>query len=384
MSICFDSLTVADTDYATYKFKYESKADLSQAGGSWAVKTSEPAIYVTTSVDDGLELTGSALDFNNVSSSKKFKEAYFAVNDTNTSIAVLYKDRDDNRIKLGGTANENATNELLRIRYKDTKDTNAVIMFGTSLPTTNGTHILGNSGGQLNLSIDTLGDSTNELNDGNSDLVMSWGLTTYDFNRLGVTASSEEAAEFYWLTNKAGLSNKSIGNKDEDHRELYGIIIRDPKSQSSSDQVVIEVPGDQVQANVVVKGSASTVSGASGTIISQVATAPKVVTANEVTSTAGKNLILVGGPCVNELTAKFLGLTFPSCGAASGLSPGEAIIKLVDNGDKVAMIIAGWERDDTRRAAAALENYKAYTGKLKGTEVKVTGTGLTVTDVQPA
>ena len=382
LSICFDSLTVADDDYATYTFEYESSADFSQVGGSWAVKTSTGAIHITTSVDDGLELIGTALDHNNVSTNKKFKEAWITVNDTNTSLAVLYKDKDDNRVKLGGTVNENSTNELLRIRYKDTKDTNVVLMFGTSLPTTNGTHILGNAAGLLNLSIDTLGDSTNELNDAESDLVMQWKLTTYDFSGLGATASTEEAAELTWLTNKAGGANQTIGSKDEDHRELYGIIVRDPKSHSSSDEVVLEIPADQVQANVVIKGSAATVSGSGGSILSQFAKAPAVVTADELASATGKNLILVGGPCVNKLTADFLGLTYPACGADSGMSPGEAIIKLVDNGDKVAMIVAGWSADDTRRASAALENYKAYAGKLKGSEVVVTGTGTTVTDVR--
>ena len=54
---------------------------------------------------------------------------------------------------------------------------------------------------------------------------------------------------------------------------------------------------------------------------------------------------------------------------------GEAVIKLVDNGDKVALLVAGTSADDTRRAATALANYGSY--DLSGTEVMVSGTSDT-------
>ena len=77
------------------------------------------------------------------------------------------------------------------------------------------------------------------------------------FNSLGSTASSEEADELFWFGADSGgsLAAQTLGTKDEDHRTMYGIIIRDPKSHGSSDEVVIDIPGDQVQANVVVKGT---------------------------------------------------------------------------------------------------------------------------------
>ena len=48
------------------------------------------------------------------------------------------------------------------------------------------------------------------------------------------------------------------------------------------------------------------------------------------------------------------------------------MIKMVNNGAKVAMIVFGWEADDTRRAAKLLESYDTYA--LSGEEVSVTGT----------
>ena len=84
------------------------------------------------------------------------------------------------------------------------------------------------------------------------------------------------------------------------------------------------------------------------------------------------NAIVVGGPAANQIAADLLGLTYPAYSADSGLSEGEAMIKMVDNGAKVAMIVFGWEAEDTRRAAKVLESYDAY--ELSGAEVSVTGT----------
>ena len=101
----------------------------------------------------------------------------------------------------------------------------------------------------------------------------------------------------------------------------------------------------------------------------------------QVTTPASYNLILVGGPAVNRLSAQFLGVTYPAYGEASGLKTGEAVLSLKDNGDKVALIVAGWEGTDTQRAAAVLKNYEAYKGKLTGAEVKVSGTTASPTVV---
>ena len=67
-----------------------------------------------------------------------------------------------------------------------------------------------------------------------------------------------------------------------------------------------------------------------------------------------------------------LGLTYPAVAEASGLSEGEAILKMVDNGANVALLAFGWEKDDTARVAKVLQSYDAYS--LTGSEASVTGT----------
>lgn len=88
------------------------------------------------------------------------------------------------------------------------------------------------------------------------------------------------------------------------------------------------------------------------------------------------NQIIVGGPAVNQLAAKAIGVTYPSYGLSSGLlsGQGEAVIKLVQQGSNVAIVVAGWEAADTQRATSVLANYGNYAGKLSGQEVTITGT----------
>lgn len=67
------------------------------------------------------------------------------------------------------------------------------------------------------------------------------------------------------------------------------------------------------------------------------------------------NLIVIGGTCINSVSAELKEVAAGSCGADSGLSPNEAIIELfdLDNG-KVAMLVAGYEAVDTQAASRAV------------------------------
>ncbi len=82
----------------------------------------------------------------------------------------------------------------------------------------------------------------------------------------------------------------------------------------------------------------------------------------EVTST--EDLIVVGGPAVNRIAAKLLGLSYPTYGVASGVNPGEGIIRYYD--DVNSILVYGWEAEDTRKAVEAL-----IAGGLEGDEERV-------------
>ena len=122
--------------------------------------------------------------------------------------------------------------------------------------------------------------------------------------------------------------------------------------------------------------------GVEGSAISSFDRAPDAMLDTEVIYPADYNLILVGTTYDNRLIAQFLGKIYPSYRESSGLKEGEAKIVLKSNGDKVALIVTGWEGEDVRRAATVLKDYKAFKGQLEGKEVLVAGTTSSPTIVK--
>jgi hypothetical protein len=167
---------------------------------------------------------------------------------------------------------------------------------------------------------------------------------------------------------------RDISGWEENTMTPCGVKIDDPKSNSPGDKVVFYVPSDIDNYEVPVTLSATVTSTTEGS-----GTEAALMTPDQVTTKENYNLILFGGPCVNSLTASFLGITYPACGAAAtGFEVDKAMLDLRDNGDNVALIVAGWEADDTKRAATVLANKGTFAADLIGkSSVTVTG-GLEV------
>jgi hypothetical protein len=79
---------------------------------------------------------------------------------------------------------------------------------------------------------------------------------------------------------------------------------------------------------------------------------------NQVMSVEDKNLIVVGGSCINNVAATLLGVPEGTCGeaftAATGVGAGQYLLKVVESPystGKVAMLVAGYEAEDTTKAA---------------------------------
>jgi hypothetical protein len=219
------------------------------------------------------------------------------------------------------------------------------------------------------------------------------GLVTWDYEnttasgtaptfRLGATASNAEAADVVVAYNSG---NVNVGDKSQDVLTNTPVYVLSPSSNSASDKVAFRVPSDTVKSKVAFGkiGGTTTVGGVyytfAGPVVSPVAKLDKELTAADKTS---KHLIVVGGPCVNTVAAEVLGLVYPACGTASGLTPDTAKIEVVD--DKYAsglkvVLVYGWEAKDTRLAANVLQNYDQATvaSKLVGkSSVTVSGTSL--------
>jgi hypothetical protein len=125
--------------------------------------------------------------------------------------------------------------------------------------------------------------------------------------------------------------------------------------------------GKEVTADVQVVGGTSTTSTGSN-VLGNI-----LVKDSEVSSVATKNLIVVGGSCINSAAAALVGGA--KCGAAwttaTGIGTGQFLIKGYATSSLtsgVALLVAGYDADDTVKATTYLTNKVVDTSKAyKGT-----------------
>jgi len=101
------------------------------------------------------------------------------------------------------------------------------------------------------------------------------------------------------------------------------------------------------------------VASADAEVVSEGVAEIMVVKDTEVSSVASKNLIVVGGSCINSAAASLVGGAY--CGAAwttaTGVGSGQFLIKPYTSGisgNSFALLVAGYEKEDTTNAATYL------------------------------
>jgi len=130
-----------------------------------------------------------------------------------------------------------------------------------------------------------------------------------------------------------------------------------------------------VTAGVVeVKEGSTTAGGAlTTTTINPIAVGLAVLD-TEAPAIGSKNMIVVGGPCINTVAAALMG---NQADCTAGFTAGKAVIKLFAN--KNALLVAGYSAQDTLGACRVLAKYDKY--KLTGTEVEVIAADLSALSV---
>ena len=110
----------------------------------------------------------------------------------------------------------------------------------------------------------------------------------------------------------------------------------------------------------------------------------------EITDKTAVNMLLIGGPCVNRLTAELLGKTYPACGVEVATELGVPLdgaqIALYENafsGTKVAMTVMGTDAAGTRAASEVLKRYAEFRAQLTGMKVNVKSTAGVITVSAP-
>lgn len=168
----------------------------------------------------------------------------------------------------------------------------------------------------------------------------------------------------------------------QEQMSKWGTIVQtDDADASGTDQkkATISYPDDQVEAMVyVAEADASAVGGSSGAL------GDIVYDASEVSSVSNKNLIVLGGSCINTVAASLLGSSTPLCGAdftaETQVGSGSFLISSYAspyNSDKIALLVAGYDAADTMNAANALKS------QTVDTTVNKKYTGTTATSLTP-
>ncbi|HLC46998.1 MAG TPA: S-layer protein [Candidatus Nanoarchaeia archaeon] len=184
--------------------------------------------------------------------------------------------------------------------------------------------------------------------------------STGNYNQSNVRASTDDKYTRYYITEWGTM----VTYDSDNHNDL-----------------AITYPDDQTMGNAFVAPVGAVVVGAGGEsaafslnpISTGAAKLASEITGQEKT----QNLIVVGGPGANQAAAVISGLSYPAYGAASGIPENKAIIKLYESGENVALLVAGWSAEDTRRATTVLAKYSEYADKLVGNEVEISGTSMT-------
>ncbi len=209
----------------------------------------------------------------------------------------------------------------------------------------------------VSLAYDDVTDNSIEVNS-----TVTSGLTsTYGFGFFDESADNDNFQKFY--TKKGTL------------------LTYDREDQQS---LVIQHPYDTAYAKVYISPTEASTSESSATTTQTVV--PISVSAvkldTEVSSVTNKNIVAVGGPCANSVVAELMGNP-ADCGTALGIESGQALIKLFENGDYVALVVAGQDAMDTRLASQIVANWEDY--DLSGDEMiatTVSESSLSVESVQ--
>jgi hypothetical protein len=339
---------LSTTDYDTIKGDMDTYVTINKLeNGNNAVDLTDLNGFLLTSGK-----SGTGFEVNVTGSGLVETDTVYLLDDGAAAHRVIgaYKDT-DNKIKVfyNGTAGSlnDAVTDQLKLYYQDTDLQMTFVNNATSLALTIVEGVEGSIAWDVDLKNQMLGDTQG----------------TADVAELTINATNR-------------------GTVEEDYRTLYGFIVRDPKSNGDSDQLEIAVPSEQLKATVIVQGSSSTTTVTNGTAIKKAVPIVDNIARLDTDSgmaalTQSKNLILVGGPCVNSLTAQALGLPAGTCGAASTVPENNAMIKIVNNAfaqGLTALVVAGWEAENTRAACSVLQQFSSYTAGLTGTGVEVDGT----------
>lgn len=172
--------------------------------------------------------------------------------------------------------------------------------------------------------------------------------------------------------------DETVGDYDTYSMTKYGSY---QKFTGETDKTLkIYYPGEAMKLGFYISEQAAAVTTSGNDTTTTNGVVP--VLDSEVSKFSDKNIIVVGGSCINTVAARLLGSNTPLCAAdftkATGVGAGEYLVKTFAspyNASKIATLVAGYEAQQTQNAADFLlsQNVSVAVG-----DTYVTGTKKTV------
>ncbi len=211
----------------------------------------------------------------------------------------------------------------------------------------------------------------------NNQVDLTTGYSTAYYNGPLFDGNTTNVWQKFTLDNKDdSTSDHKVGMTD------YGVYVDhyNPTSSNDPDTLTLSIPEQQELAQVfVTMGSVTATQGSAGVttdVVNPIAVGLAVLD-KDAPAVGTDNMIVVGGPCVNTVAAELMGNP-ATC--TDGFTAGKALIKSFENNGKVAILVAGYEAQDTLGGSYVLSNYADY--NLSGDEVEVVVTDLNDLTVQ--
>jgi len=191
---------------------------------------------------------------------------------------------------------------------------------------------------------------------------MEYGATSDD--GIGV----DDVERTVWADNTGWESTMPGNSQVTKEADLWGTVITTDGSDSDQKFAEISYPDEQLYAQLYIgEQDSSVIAGTTGTS-SSTPLGQVLVMDSEVSSVSSKNLVIVGGSCINSAAATVLGGAY--CGAAftdaTGVGSGQFLIQGFDGAytaGKLALVVAGYEAADTVNAANYLQTKTVDTVK---------------------
>ncbi|MBI2043439.1 hypothetical protein HYT25_03555 [Candidatus Pacearchaeota archaeon] len=222
-----------------------------------------------------------------------------------------------------------------------------------------------------------------EEKDDNSDyhaqiIVLESGRTSDD----GLGVDTGLSGDTWSNASSSWRSSRASNSKITDAGDLWGTILTLDSGDSDQPKATISYPDEQIYPQLYIAANdatitAGTVAGATGAAIGDV-----LVKDSEVSSVSTKNLVVVGGSCINSVAAN---LVDAGCGSGwtdkTGVGSGQFLIQSFGDAystGKIALLVAGYEVSDTVNAAKYLRTQTVMTDAGK----KYIGTSSTSATLQ--